>query len=144
MKLSPHFYLSEFTTSQVATRQGINNEPSVKVIDNLSRLAHRLEKVRAITGPIIITSGYRSPLLNQAVGGSQNSQHMEGLAADFICPRYEVETVFNKILEAVHYDQVINEFGRWIHFSIAQDRASERNESLIATNTNGITNYKAA
>lgn len=60
------------------------------MVDNLNRLADYLDGIREKYGkPIFISSGYRCPLLNQAVGGVANSQHLKGLAADLICADME-------------------------------------------------------
>ena len=90
MTLTPHFALSEFTHSQTAARLGITNAAtSPVIIANIRRTAAMLEKVRAILGkPILISSGYRCQELNAAVGGSQNSAHVDGLAVDFTCPGF--------------------------------------------------------
>ena len=82
--LSAHFSLEELTASEVAARAGIDNTPSAEVVRNLARLAEGLELVRVALGnkPVHVTSGYRSARLNQMVGGSKNSMHIQGLAAD--------------------------------------------------------------
>ena len=86
MKKIKYFKLSEFINSVTAKRQQIDNTPSFEVVDNLNRLADYLDGIREKYGkPIFISSGYRCPLLNQAVGGVANSQHLKGLAADLIC-----------------------------------------------------------
>ena len=65
MKLSPHFSLEELTHSDIATRLGIDNTPTVEIINNLTFLAGELEYVRDILGnPMLISSGYRSYVLN--------------------------------------------------------------------------------
>ena len=88
MQLSEHFELAEFLVSETAARRGIANEPSPEVIENLRRLCQLvLQPLRIKLGrPVIITSGYRSPALNRAVGGSKTSHHMQGRAADLIVP----------------------------------------------------------
>src|SRR5438093_11543543 len=90
MMLSEHFSLEELTESEVAARAGIDNTPSAETMRNLLRLAAGLELVRAALGnnPIHVTSGYRSPRLNQMVGGAKNSMHTQGLAADILCPAF--------------------------------------------------------
>jgi zinc D-Ala-D-Ala carboxypeptidase len=90
MRLSENFSLEELTASETAARKGIDNTPSEEVINNLKRLAAALQEVRALLNhrAILVSSGYRSPELNQAVGGSATSDHCKGFAADFICPSY--------------------------------------------------------
>lgn len=121
MNLSMHFALEEFTSSQTAVRKGIRNEPPPYAVDNLRRLARVLENVRAVLGgAIIITSGYRSPELNAAVGGSKESAHCRGLAADFISPRYGEprECALAITRTDIEFDQVIWE-GTWVHFGLS-------------------------
>ena len=96
IRLSEHFMLSEFTRSTTAERLGICNEldpfyPTHKdIIANLRNLCEQvLEPLRAyVRQPIIISSGYRSPALNQALRGAPRSQHLTGEAADIRLPTY--------------------------------------------------------
>jgi len=124
-RLSPHFTLSQFLHSKTAKRKGLSNNPSKRAIKNLKLLAAGLEKVRALLKhPIVITSGYRSKVLNAAVGGSGTSQHMQGLAVDFVCKRYGTPyRICKKIAESeIEFDQLIHEHGKskmdqWVHLS---------------------------
>ena len=119
MKLSPNFHLDEFVTSQTAARRGIDNRPTPEVIKRLRNTAKNLEKVRAVLGkPILISSGYRSPALNKAVGGSATSDHMTGDAADFISPGFGSPIAVCRAIVAagIKFDQLIEE-GTWIHIS---------------------------
>lgn len=119
MQLSPHFHLAEFTSSQTAERRGIVNRPSPAIVENLKLTAAGMEQIRRVLGlPISISSGYRSPLLNEAVGGSPTSDHMEGLAADFICPAFGSPLkICHAIVNAgIVFDQLIEE-GTWVHVS---------------------------
>ena len=106
--------------------------PSNEVVSALQRTAMGLEQVRIALGgaPILISSGYRSPALNAAIGGARNSQHMLGQAADFTAPRFgPVAAVFAALQRSgIAYDQLIVEFGRWVHISFA-DQA--RREALV-------------
>ena len=142
MILSHHFALDEFTVSQEAVRRGIDNDPPERVIENLRKLAHSLENVRTLLGsfPLLISSGYRSPELNEAVNGSKNSAHMKGLAADFIAPHYgnprEVAVAISR--SQLIYDQVILEGGRWVHFGLADQ---PRQEALTANFDGGRVSY---
>lgn len=120
--LSPNFRLSEFTLSQTASREGIDNNPPKSLMPRLINLAQGLERVRGLVGsPIVITSGYRSPELNRKVGGSKNSQHMFGEAADIVAPRWGSAMDLAQLIEInkeeVGFDQLILEFGRWVHIS---------------------------
>jgi hypothetical protein len=123
MKLSAHFDLSEFTTSEVAARKGIINDPPALIYPNLKATAEGLEQVRTLLGgkPILISSGYRSAGLNKAVGGSKNSQHVIGQAADFTCPGYGgPRQVVEALIGKLEYDQLILEFDRWVHISFSE------------------------
>ena len=75
VQLSPHFTLAEFTYSQTASRQGLDNTPTPEARAHLDRLAYVMEEVRSICDsyPVQITSGYRSPAVNAACGGSSTS-----------------------------------------------------------------------
>lgn len=80
-----HFTLSEFTRSDAALKNGIENVPNELQVRNIERLcALILDPLRECIGhPIYITSGFRTQRLNRIVGGSTTSAHKEGLAADF-------------------------------------------------------------
>jgi zinc D-Ala-D-Ala carboxypeptidase len=126
MKLSPHFTLDEFTVSQTAARRGIDNRPPLEVIENLKRVALGLEGIRILLGvPIIISSGYRSPALNKAVGGAKTSQHVTGEAVDFTAPGFgSPRHVVDRIVDAgIEFDQCIVEFDSWVHCSFVKNSA---------------------
>ena len=122
MRLTDHFDLSEFVVSQEAARRGIDNDPPDEVLENLYILAMALEEVRARLGrPIVISSGYRSPALNAAVGGAANSAHVLGYAADLTCPGFGAPLSVCKAIATLpgfRYDQVIHEFRGWCHLSV--------------------------
>ena len=125
MNLSDNFTLEELTASQTARRLGLDNTPPPEVIENLTYTANKLEKVRELLGnnAIHISSGYRSPAVNKAVGSkSKKSQHLSGEAVDFTCPKFGTP---RQIVEAIKnsnitYDQVIYEFDEWVHISFTQ------------------------
>jgi len=119
MKLSEHFTYEELVLSDASLRAGIKNIPSPNAIGNMKLLADGLEKVRALLGnPIFITSGYRSPTLNRFIGGSANSAHCLGFAADFKSPAFgkPVDIVAKIKDSGIKYDQCICE-GVWVHIS---------------------------
>ena len=69
MRLSKNFVLSEMTRSNTARRKGISNEPEKEHLANLQTLVTELiQPMRDAIGPIRVTSGYRSPKLNRAIG----------------------------------------------------------------------------
>ncbi len=120
MNLSPHFTLAEMTVSETAARRGIDNDPPPDVVERLKHTALGLEAVRIRLGaPIVVSSGYRSPALNAAIGGAQNSDHTRGDAADFICPGFGApSTIVSELKDSgIQFDQLIEEFGRWVHIS---------------------------
>lgn len=144
IKLSEHFYLYEFTRSQTATRHGIANVPNETCLDNIVALCENvLEKVRKYFNfPVSISSGYRCKKLNRKVKGSSSSQHKYGEAADFSVNGKNLKDVFNwmafgevpvdnesQCLEpqsAVEFDQIIYEFGSWIHVSYKKNGKNKR------------------
>ena len=139
--LSEHFSLDEFTASQEATRHGINNKPSEKVVENLRMLATLLEQVRTLLGggAIRISSGYRSLALNRHIGSNDTSAHVRGYAADFTCPAFGTPIeVAKKIAESnLKFDQLIYE-GTWVHISCDPQN---RRQLLTARFKDGHTYY---
>ena len=88
MQITEHFTVEEFERSSTADRLGIANRVPAALLPNLRTLCVEvLEPLRAFTGkPIVISSGYRCPALNRAVGGVSQSQHLRGEAADLHLP----------------------------------------------------------
>jgi hypothetical protein len=125
MNLSEHFTLAEFTRSETASRRNLDNTPDQDTIGNLIILAQGMEDVRKLLGhPIHINSAYRSPKVNSAVGGSKDSAHMKGFAADFTCPGFgDPWQICNEIIKGgIKCDQLILEYftpggGGWTHIS---------------------------
>ncbi|QKY08791.1 D-Ala-D-Ala carboxypeptidase family metallohydrolase [Janthinobacterium lividum] len=142
MNLSPHFSLAELVASQVATRKGIDNAPAPAIVANLTRLAALLEQVRALVGaPIAISSGYRSPALNKAVGGAANSAHVLGLAADISTAKLTPKALAMLIRQSgLDFDQLIYE-GTWVHIGLSAGAA--RRQVLTAKFSGGAVNYLA-
>lgn len=117
--MSDHFTIAELTFSQTAVRKGIDNTPSPAVAANLDRLMATLEQVRALTGPLRVSSGYRSPALNAAVGGARGSAHVLGLAADITSATLTPKSLALLIRESdIEFDQLIYE-GTWVHIGLS-------------------------
>src|SRR5258706_10276522 len=121
MQLSNNFSLAQLCTSETAIRKGIPNEANPEQIANLTDLAATLEEVRRLVGPIHINSAFRSRELNAAIGGSPSSAHLDGYAADIVCPSFGTPLEVCKAIAAsgIEYDQLIYEYKSWCHISIA-------------------------
>lgn len=123
MKLTPHFYLEEFTRSDTAARSGIDNTPGDVELVNLVYTAQFAEKIRKLCGGNVVhvSSGYRCKSLNDILpGAAKRSDHMLGLALDFTIPGFgTVEDVVQAIERSeLNYLKLINEYNKWIHVSI--------------------------
>ena len=157
--LSPHFKLAEFERSATATKLGIDNHVPSQYIPALQQLCKEiLEPLRAFinssTPPhkgeegVVISSGYRCPLLNVKVGGAKNSQHMTGEACDIHIPvhgltngqgqRLTNTDILNRwftwIMDHCDFDQLIKETSDrriyWIHVSCKRDRTKNRHQVI--------------
>ena len=140
MKLSKYFDIEEFLVSESAARLGISNIPASGIHLRLERLAETMDEVRELLGhPVIITSGYRSEALNRAIGGVMTSDHIKGLAADFICPRYGPPAMVCKAIRDsnIQFRQLINEFNKWTHIAIPLSPDDEGRE-VLSTFSPGI------
>lgn len=135
MKKIKYFRLSEFLNSATAKRLGIDNTPTFEVVDNLNKLADYLDVIREKVGkPILISSGFRCPVLNKAVGGVSNSQHQKGLAADLICA--DMESLENALRETGGFDQLIKEHRKgsksfWYHVSVSPRNGKPRQQIIM-------------
>lgn len=143
-KLSQHFSYDEMTRSQTAKRNDINNTPNLKQIDNLIDLCENiLEPIRGhFKKPVTITSGFRCIELNKKIGSTDKSQHTKGQAVDFVVNGdITVADVWKWIIESdLDFDQVIYEFGRWIHVSFKKN-GKNRHKCSVARRVNGKTRY---
>ena len=148
MQISEYFQLSERVKSQTAARRGIHNHPGNAAIADLKMLCeHVLEPVRAHFGrPVVISSGYRSPRLNRAIGGSSTSQHCKGQAVDFEIPGVSNVEVARWIEANIGFDQLILEFYRsgqpnsgWVHCSY--HHGANRHQVMTALRKGRCTQY---
>ena len=147
--LSKNFTLNEYVKSQTALRKGIDN--SIESTEHLEAaealFADVVQKVRDHFGPTIITSGYRSPALNEAIGGSSNSQHCKGEAVDIEVPGISTVDLAKWIENNLLFDQLILEFytpgipdSGWVHVSY-RDTEDNRMQTLTATRVDGKVQY---
>jgi zinc D-Ala-D-Ala carboxypeptidase len=149
MMLSKNLSLVEVMKSATAIKHGIANEPSSQHLTNLKAVATNIfQPCRDYFGkPLAVTSGYRSPKLNELIGGSKRSQHSKGEALDLDAQVYGGFTnaeLFHYIKDNLDFDQLIWEFGNdeepdWIHCSYKEE--GNRREVLIAYKQNGKTRY---
>ena len=148
VRLSENFTLTEYTKSQTALRQGIDNTPNEEHLEKAKLLfANVVQPVRNHFGPTVINSGYRGPALNEAVGGSSKSQHCKGEAVDIECPGVPNWEVAKFIEDELDFDQLILEFytpgipdSGWVHVSYKAE--GNRKSVLTAMKENGKTVYK--
>ena len=142
MQLTPHFTLVELTRSNTAQRLKLDNTPPPDVERRLLYTAEMLERIRSTLGvPIIVTSGYRGPLLNRAVGGVSSSDHMTGEAVDFVAPRYgtpfDVAALLAPLVSTLGIGQLLYESigsKQWVHVSTRQpERQVNRILTITAT-----------
>jgi hypothetical protein len=144
MQLSKHFKLSEFTKSQTAARMGIDNTPPEEVIPKLTFLCSQiLEPLREkIDKPIIVTSGYRSVKLCEAIGSNANSQHCKGEAVDIEALGMSTLNLAEMIINHFDFDQCIMECytpgdmnSGWVHVSLTS--GENRKEVLTYSKEKG-------
>ena len=141
MKLSEHFYMSEFTASDMAARKGINNALPTSLMPNALATMVMMENIRSVLGdkPIIMTSGYRCLALNAAIGSTPTSDHVKAYAVDFKCPAfgtpYEVAKHLANKIDSLGIGQLIAEFGSWVH--VSTNRPSKEVNRVITISSRG-------
>ncbi len=125
VKLGKYYTLAELTN----TSQPFDNTPTPEACQNLKHLvANVLDPLREKVGPVIITSGYRSPEVNAAVGGSNSSQHMSGNAVDVRGVTASNEDIV-EALSQLPVDQVITYYDSG-HVHISSKSSGNRGEFL--------------
>lgn len=130
---APNFRWYEFLRSSTANVHKIDNRPtSPDVYARIKYLAvNLLQPLRDHFGPIHINSGYRSPALNKAVGGSASSFHAFGMAADIVPvtgQKFTTLDMFEYIYDNLPYSELVaEEFpGGWVHVALEKGRDYER------------------
>jgi len=147
--MTQSFSIKELTYSDTAIRLGIDNTPTDEILINLQNLVQFiLEPVsNNFDSQIIITSGYRSPALCQAIGSKPTSQHTFGMAVDFEILGIPNKEVSDWIVNHLDFDQCILEFWKpeqpnsgWVHCSYKT--SGNRKMYLKAYTANGRTVYE--
>ena len=148
MILSQNFTLQELTYSDTAIRKSMDNTPNEEQIENLRLVCNNiLEPVRVhFKAPVVVSSGYRSVPVCEAVGSSSKSQHTKGQAADFEIFGIPNKEVADWIVNNIDYDQCILEFWNenepnsgWVHCSFSS--AGNRRQYLKAQKIDGKVVY---
>ena len=145
MKLTENLTLLEATKSNTATRLGIDNTPPPAIVERMIETAEKIfQPLRDALGPIRVSSFYRSPDLNRAIGGSKTSQHCKGEAIDMQGILATNKMLFNSACDLEDYDQIIWEFGTleepdWVHVSYS--KTHNRKQILRATKIGKRTAY---
>lgn len=138
MKVGEFFSLDELSRTDAP----FNNEPGTLEVINLARLCCMvLDPLRRMAGPLIVTSGYRSQKVNEAVGGVQSSFHLKGLAADIRSEKHSPGDLA-RMLGGLEFDKAIDEFDLWLHVQIHELGALPRGELLKARRGAKGTEYK--
>ena len=160
-KLSPHFTLGEMT---MTSAKGLDNTPSHAAVMNLKNLCENwLEELRYTYNslyclkpgedyetsknvePVIITSGYRSPDVNRAVGGADSSNHLTGCAVDIRCAGVEQAIRYAAILldaaddrrEDLTSSRVCSHSAESMQASLCARSTADFDELLIERNRKG-------
>lgn len=150
-KLSKYVSLSEVVHSDNAKRLKIDNNPTAEHLENLKTISVEVfDKVREfVSGPLFISSGYRSEALNKATpGASKTSDHSTGCALDLDCDRFggkKNSEIFNYIKDNLEFKQLIWEFGNsvepdWVH--VSYKKGANKKQILRAVKRNGKTIYE--
>lgn len=140
--LGRFFTLAELTASAAAVRLGVDNTPPLEAQENLRRLVfYVLDPLQAFLGrKVRVTSGFRTPAVNEVVGGSATSQHMSGEAADIMVSGLSAVELATAIIRLrLPFDQLIwydLERGGHVHVSLTVRRAN-RGETLHAPAAGG-------
>tara|TARA_R100001510_G_scaffold14136_1_gene11298 strand:- start:871 stop:1320 length:450 start_codon:yes stop_codon:yes gene_type:complete len=140
MYLSTNFSLEEMCKSSTALRKNINNSPDDLQVQCMTALCENiLQPIRDEFGPFIVSSGFRSIALCQAIGSKATSQHAKGQAADFEVPGVDNYELALWIADNLPYDQLILEYysggnSGWIHCSYVPNG---RKQKLTIDNYHG-------
>ena len=151
MRITKNFHLKELIASSTAERIGIENKPNGEQLVSLAILTQSvLQPIRDKFGVVSISSGLRVPDLNKAIGGSKNSSHCKGEAADFECYSVSNYDLCLWIIDNLKFDQLILEYynrddphSGWVHCSYKRDGSNRNQVNTAIKKGNGKTEYLA-
>ena len=145
-RLSEYLSVAEFERSPTAARKGIRNRMGPAQTARARALGRDVfDPLRRVAGPLRVSSGYRSPKLNRAIGGSATSEHTKGGAVDCETALHadrgglSVRELFDLArLLRLPFDQAILEFvskadpmAGWLH--LGHRGAGSRGQSIEAS-----------
>lgn len=116
MKLTPHFTYDEMCKTDTGLPNPLSHEAKI----NLLYLCRKLEAVRFRVGyPLVITSGYRCPKVNNAVGGVENSLHLVGRACDILIPSsQDLDFLVECLDDTLPTELIVYSNRGYIHYAI--------------------------
>ena len=121
MRLTKNFSLSEFDCKD-------GTEMPSELLPNVLELAESLQELREmLNSPIRINSAYRSLEHNTKIGGSTNSQHLFGKAADIVVkgktPSQVATMIKLLILEGKMKQGGIGVYDNFTHYDVRGHKA---------------------
>lgn len=136
--MTSNFSLAEFVRSTTAARRGLSNDlpaeltpAALQTLAMMQRIRDRLSLLAGRDTPVAITSGYRSPAVNAAVGSSSTSDHIRAAACDWRAPSFgtpvEICAALAPLVGELGIGQLINEFpgpNGWVHTSTRMPAAA--------------------
>lgn len=132
--MSKYFSLKELITSTEAYKRKIDNTPGEEEKAHLEELMEFMDSIRSAWGSaIIVTSGYRCPELNEAIGGAKKSAHQTGYAVDCVPANNRKKEFFEfckKYLKDRDFDELIFERNSkgaiWCHIALKSIDGKQR------------------
>ena len=116
-----YFKISEFDSKDGAEMPSDVKMNVIELIDNLNVLRQELGS------PLFVNSGYRSPEHNKSIGGSLNSQHLIGKAADIRSNEYTPKQIKEKIEELIKVGKMkqggLGLYSTFCHYDIRLKKA---------------------
>jgi hypothetical protein len=129
---SKHFSWAE---AEITNHRNLDNCIPIEIWPGVIYSALGMESIRTVLNalPITVSSWYRCLELNRIIGSKDTSQHVQGLAIDWICPGfgppYRCVLACIEQREWIDFDQLILERG-WIHTSFTIPSVKPRNQVL--------------
>ena len=142
--LTKNFSLDELIYSRTADVKGLDNFPEQPELDNLIYLCELiLQPLRESVGPIHVTSGYRGPQLNKAIGGVDTSLHAQGLAVDIYSEELDNFELAIYIKDRFSFEELVlekcplsNPRKGWVHIAVKRESMSNEVMSFIKNKDN--------